>query len=76
MLETPQINITVMSMGTPDREYIGLSKPQAKAIYTKLSSSLFCYPAVSVDGQQLNTAKARKFFGMKKLIGEPQRRQA
>ena len=41
MLEPQQIKTTVMTMGKPDREYIGLSKPQAKA---------------------------RKFFGMKKLI--------
>jgi hypothetical protein len=76
MIETPQIKITVMTMGLPERVYEYTDKAEAKATYLRLSDSLCCYPAVSVDGKQLNTAKARKFFGMKKLIGNNQWRES
>lgn len=74
--DNPKIKITVMTMGLPERVYEYTSKAEAKNTYLRLSDSLCCYPAVSVAGVELNMAKARKFFGMKRLIGEPQRRQA
>ncbi len=61
------IQIHKLIDGRIEASYEFPDKESAGAAYEKFQERLDCYAQVIVDGQPLNTAKARKYFGLRKV---------